>query len=138
MMHPPKNDFIVDAELLPYFELFLEEGKVRGIPMIIRRLHMSFVPKYPNPNTLAQCQYGLTPHITISREFWDWADAETREQVVFHEFGHCVFNRDHLNDSVVHSGQHIPRSLMQSTLFSGYYYTNFREYYVDELFGRSK
>jgi hypothetical protein len=110
------------------------EAHQRGIPMNIDNLIMRFTDDFNGTNTLAQCRYGQTPTIAIGIEFWNWADVATREQVVFHELAHCILGRKHLDDSIVYQGEHIPKSIMSTILFSEYYYKKFRMYYIDEMF----
>lgn len=133
----------IDEELKPYLDVFVSEGRSRGRNINIENLVMIFskLPEKDGNMTLGQCVYGVngnTPIIRIDTEFWKWAAPETREQVLFHEFGHCVLDRrGHIDDSTTVEGEIVPRSIMSTMLFSDYYYRKFRKYYVDELFAGS-
>lgn len=53
--------------------------------------------------------------IVIDRSYWGQVDRLEREYIIFHEFGHCILNRDHLDDrdgneecvSIMQSGQNL-------------------------------
>ncbi len=130
-----KRIYNIDPELAPHLEVFKAEAQQRGIPMNINNLIMKFTKKFDKTETLAQCQYGLVPTIVVGLEFWRYSDLKTREQVVFHELGHCILGRDHLDDSVNLGGYNIiPKSIMSTMLFSSTFYDHNRTYYIDELF----
>ena len=71
--------------------------------------------------------------VAVDQEAWAAADDAFRELIVFHELGHCVLDREHLDDdvngicvSIMNSGlSGCDISLENSTL---------REEYLDELF----
>jgi hypothetical protein len=73
-----------------------------------------------------------TPKITIKKSFWERSDIPTRELLIFHELGHCIFDRDH---RTTHRGSAFPVSIMEPTLFSSFFYVKYYSYYISELFG---
>lgn len=134
-MQEPKLIYSIDSEFAPHLEVFKAEAQQRGIPMNINNLVMRFTKAFDKSETLAQCQYGTTPTILVGLDFWNYSDPKTREQVIFHELGHCILGRGHLDDSVNLGGYNIiPKSIMSTLLFSTTYYDHNRTYYIDELF----
>lgn len=80
----------------------------------------------------ANCVWGSgTPELTIKRDFWVSASDVQREIIVFHEMGHCILNRDHL-DSRRADGT--PQSLMNTYAVTAREYKKARSYYIQELF----
>ena len=67
--------------------------------------------------------------INIDPEFWAIASDVEKEEVVFHELGHCILGRDH-EETVLEEG--IPKSIMFPYVFE-WEYQNYRSYYVAEL-----
>ena len=57
-----------------------------------------------------------------------------REAILFHELGHCILGRKHLEGTVVEDEYRIPTSLMTHKSVHGWTYHVRREYYVKELF----
>jgi len=54
--------------------------------------------------------------IRINKEFWDGYSYEQKEQLIYHELGHCVFNKGHDNTT----RDNCPHSIMRSYMFSEY------------------
>jgi hypothetical protein len=76
------------------------------------------------------------PILTIDRNFWKTADSGTKEQLVFHELGHCALGRLH-NDAVVNFlNIKVGVSIMHSYLDAvpTPLYIIEREHYLTELF----
>lgn len=73
--------------------------------------------------------------IWIDRHFWQTESYYAQEQLLFHELGHCVLGRPHL-DGLMALGEYInaPRSIMYSIPF-GYLpiYKEHRDFYLKEL-----
>jgi hypothetical protein len=74
--------------------------------------------------------------IQINPTHWKNYSLEQREQLIYHELGHCVFNRGH-NDRVMEANTNCPDSIMRSYMFSLYEINNcyVPEYshYMEEL-----
>ena len=54
-----------------------------------------------SPNVIGQCAHdpGTPTTVIIDKSYWDNASDLEKEFLVFHELGHCVLNRDHLDES---------------------------------------
>lgn len=89
-------------------------------------------------NELGSCQKELLGGkpvgvIKIRRGRWKEASQDSREQLIFHEIGHCLLNRSH-SDSLVRRGRYVmPKSIMSASRISDEVYKANRDYYVSEL-----
>jgi hypothetical protein len=79
--------------------------------------------------------------VRLNRTYWEgWYNAGRKselEQLMFHELGHCLLNKNH-NDSTVAPadsgpGTPIPVSIMNSFHVSASYYEFNYTYYINEL-----
>jgi len=104
----------VDAALWTYFDAFEKEGIKRGYNVDLSAAEITGEIRTISEDGVAgTCQFGThIHHVTIDKEFWDKADYNLREYVVFHELGHCALDRGHNNRafangncvSIMHSG----------------------------------
>jgi len=71
--------------------------------------------------------------IRINENNWEFLTEKQKEQLIFHELGHCVFDREH-NDNFDNG---CPESIMRSYMFSqseiNDCYNPFFDDYIDEL-----
>ena len=81
---------------------------------------------------VCEFQPGATPVITLSQAAWDTSNDAEREQLVFHELGHCVLQKRHVGGV---SAQGIPRSLMNPYRIDGSVYLQNKAYYLSTFFG---
>lgn len=82
---------------------------------------------------VGQCQKGFntTPVIVISKKYWIDLSEFEREELLYHEMGHCVLMRRHRDDT---DEMGIPKSLMYPYMLPEYVYRYYRNEYVSELF----
>ncbi len=126
----------VDDRLVYLFEAFEEEAEQRGVSINLDTIEGN-ISQIIDPGILGLCQYaqndGELNTITIDNRTWAESDSQFREFVVFHELGHCVLNRLHLDQQDM-SG--FCTSIMASgTANCERNYNEFtREEYLDELF----
>lgn len=86
----------------------------------------------PGHVTVGWCRRGFGKHkIMISEDHWKRYSESSREMLMFHELGHCVLGRGH-RDIVTPLDR--PVSIMNSVMFSDYFYEQDRDYYIEELF----
>lgn len=79
--------------------------------------------------------------IRINEYWWELLTDKQKEQLIFHELGHCVFDRKHynihtifqINKNIVLCPASIMRSFMFSELEIEYCYVPLRDYYLKEL-----
>lgn len=131
----PANDF-TDNSLESYYTTFENEAALRGITINLDDYNLiSRIEEIEEDGIAGTCQFNSqhSNRITIDKSFWDNANRDLREMVVFHELGHCVLYRSHNEDE---DQQSACLSIMNSGT-SGctvYYNDDNRDYYLDELF----
>lgn len=132
-------------EFAPYVQQFEALGAEYGRPvfvdnLIIRRVETQ--EEMGNPNAIGICltSPSRTPEIKILGRFWDKAPELAQEQVMFHELGHCVLNRPHVEYVLPCDGVYAQRfgtragSLMGKYQIPTIIYEVFRDQYLFELF----
>lgn len=116
-----------NPELMPVVGIVLHEGEVRGKYYSVDHIGFDYKPlKFP---VIAQCEKGLDRNIFVDPTYWMYND-EKREQVMAHELGHCLLNKDH--DDRYLTDHHA--SVMSTYLFSSWEFYSYRDYFYDELF----
>ncbi|MEM6320767.1 MAG: hypothetical protein AAF960_24080 [Bacteroidota bacterium] len=133
----------------PYFDLFEEEAKRRGVEDIFAETGITI--QFGDPSDL---QFGNSefiagycdivsspPIVNINESIWEILSERNKEIVIFHELGHCAFERQHLNEL-------LPNGELKSMMVGGDFdneagnkiinYSGFRRsYYLDELFNEA-
>jgi hypothetical protein len=75
--------------------------------------------------------------IKVNRNYWEKINEKQREQLIFHELGHCVLNKDHNNDIIDINGFSCPYSIMRSWAFDRFEiehcYNKDYQHYVRDL-----
>lgn len=124
----------ITSDFKPYVQDFIDEGKAVGKTIVIDNLSIHFIPALDG-SVIGECWdrgHGTTgiPSILISKEYWDYANDVERRVLLFHEMGHCVLWRDH-----VETWQPFGvTSIMYPYLEGWTMYTNNWAYYMHELF----
>jgi hypothetical protein len=128
------NTSFVDASFVLYLDIFQKEAILRDVDVNgeLSGLSVSFTSF--DQNIAGQCQVSKDVHrILVDSNYWKTATKLEREMLLFHELGHCILNRTHLDDK---TGKSICISIMRSS--SGTckmdYNENTRSEYLDELF----
>lgn len=135
----PGKRYEVDPGLEPYIAHFQEVSKNTKNPVKkIDNLTAKFVDFLP-PDTLGRCSLGIyMPMVTINRARWKEMDTVSREQVIFHELGHCILRREHDESGAKTThGIPIPKSLMSSQKFSSTTFSWNYLSYIKELFEKN-
>lgn len=128
-------DQLVDPELAIYFEMFAAEAQIRGYSIDWEAEAISARITDIEEDAVGQCLTftNNSRQINIDRTYWKRSDDMDREFLIFHELGHCLLGRPHLDESNA-SGTCI--SLMNSG--KGFCIKNYslitRSDYLDELF----
>ena len=125
--------YFVQSELQPFFDKFQEEGTARGKILDMKTVS-GVLGDLPSVNVLGRCEQStLNGTVTIDQAFWDKASYYEKEYVLFHELGHCVLDRRHLEDQRA-DGTCV--SIMQSGTGGCRmsYNAQTRSAYLDELF----
>ncbi|MCM2279899.1 MAG: hypothetical protein NDJ89_17630 [Oligoflexia bacterium] len=127
------RDPVLDVgEFAPYVERFETESQRNGVPVQVTDLIIRF-GQMLTPSERGACELasGATPIITIRQETWEKMDEAEREELLFHEMGHCVLRRTHRSDI---STKGVPSSIMNPYLIRGSVYLKNQAYYLRELF----
>lgn len=74
------------------------------------------------------------PYIVLRRKSWNYLTPVEREQLLFHELGHCILEREHDETKIEFRGRRIPTSIMYPHILDEIDYREDRERYIDELF----
>lgn len=138
-----------DPKLIPYLVKFESMAQQRGVSVDTSGVTVSLSEKLDTQAMIGRCiseaSTGRGISITILKSFWDSAiDDISREEIIFHELGHCTLGRTHdasvvAISSINGSFESFPRSIMNPVNLGITYYNNTsRNYYLGELFDRSK
>jgi hypothetical protein len=79
--------------------------------------------------------------VEIDESFWNESDYNEREELIFHELGHCVLNRRHSETMATHPEYNykFPNSIMYPYVFGHRsFYERFKEHYYQELINPEK
>ena len=126
----------VTPELRPFYVAFEEEAAERGLDIDLTLEEVTGnIVELGNMGILGICVRSDTEpnRVAVDEDGWRSASPAFKELIVFHELGHCVLNREHLDDaqggictSIMNSGlSGCDISLEDDVL---------REVYINELF----
>lgn len=128
----------IDASFSRYTDRFVYYAKSLGKPVNMNNVTISFsnslgrsADGYEILGTCMRSGYGV-PEVKINIERWSTADYYWREQLIFHELGHCVLGRDHTE---VKSAAGELASIM-NPFHLGESYKTYQADYIRELFTR--
>ena len=98
----PEITFVIDEPLEAYYERFIDEAYVRGIDVEYATYQVeATIGEITTPNVIGTCSLDQTHRhsIVLDRVYWRNATDLQREFLVFHELGHCVLGREHVDNS---------------------------------------
>ncbi len=127
----------VTPELRPFYIAFEEEAANRGFDINLTQEEVTGnIVQLGNMGVLGVCvRNDEAPNrVAVDQEAWASASQAFRELIVFHELGHCVLNREHLDNEDANG---ICVSIMNSGLSGcdiSLEQEKVREEYLDELF----
>lgn len=126
----------IDPRVAPYVTGFVKDASTFGMEIEPTSLIVR-VGATNRPDEIAYCLHGAgVPKIMISDTFLTYYERNGLsgdiEQVVYHELGHCLLGRSHLDTSA--NGR--PTSVMNTHHFSNGVYNQNRLAYLNELFTR--
>lgn len=120
------------GEFAPYVGHFEEQAASHGAPVKVQDLIIRY-GEMQNAQERAACELveGETPVILIRQDTWARMSEAEREELLFHEMGHCVLMRRHRPEI---KPEGIPASIMNPYMIRGAVYQENRDYYIRELF----
>lgn len=133
---------VIDAELLPYIQSFIEEGEKREVSDLTSELVANLVDKITVIESDA-CGVGVAPQfsdkefpqIEIEQSCWEGLNDKEKEFLVFHELGHAVLSRAHTDLTLPDGYRYKSMMCTGCPLIKSYgEETILRDYYIDELF----
>lgn len=127
----------VESEFQYYIDSFESYSGVKyeGSAIFVEQNVLSFYKK----DAIGVCIKHNTGNkeIKIDKEYWFLISNEAKEQLIFHELGHCALNRPHQEEilSVLLDDEiyNYPQSIMYPSNFGGVLYGLLRDYYIKEL-----
>lgn len=131
----------IEAEVLPYVSSFIKYGtNIVGNSFVMPQIDIgiggarymladSYNSRYI---TIGLCNPHIKPiNVVLDKIYWQDATDMEREQLVFHELGHCILKRmKHKNDEY----KGIPLSIMGEYAMEPDVYVKYRNEYILELF----
>lgn len=129
----------VDAPFQGFVNTFEQVSADEGHPLQINDLVVQF-GSTPTLNETGICEWAdnETPRITINQRIWNTLSDYDRQEVIFHELGHCVLKRIHQNSEMMAYGGtiQVAESIMYMYRISGTIYRDNIAHYHDELFSK--
>lgn len=122
--------YSVEKEFIPYVKSFEKDCNLK-VKIHIRFSDTGADALFLASNIIGYCWPIYPKFIHIDPEWWDRnLLSGRREELIYHELGHCVLNRMH--DNKIESG--IEKSLMSTNMFTNpYQYIVFKDKYIKEL-----
>ncbi len=120
----------IDAVFQPYVSAFTDQANSHGRDVFVGSLTIEFGSE-PS-DVLGKCQSGDGSVITINPNQWDYLSPVIRQVLIFHELGHCVLGRHHLDTNDGPNG--VPTSIMTTIMGKEVDYKANWDYYLTELF----
>lgn len=131
----------VDAPFIQFVNAFEQTAAAQGSSMNISDLIVSF-GSTPTMTETGVCEWAEneTPRITLNERIWANLAPEDRQEVMFHELGHCILRRIHQTSEIMAYGGavRIPESVMYPYRIQGSVYMDNQSQYDAELFQISK
>lgn len=133
----PKDEVIIDAQVMPYVEQFINDAHSYGVYELSDTSVILVDTLAVAGSSVGLCTVTLRGKtITILRSWWNMNDDKAREIVIYHEMGHCALGRmGHNNGQVTtQNGLIIPVSILNPNVINSNYFVEHRDAYLLELF----
>jgi hypothetical protein len=124
----------IDKEFQQFFNDFKIDAKKYNTFLHLAQLTISFVPSLQG-TIAAQC-FPRSNTIEVAADVWQTLSTSQKKSLIYHELGHCVLLRDHVEDGILFSDVSIcPVSIMYPTIDPMTdCFPKFKELYAEELF----
>jgi hypothetical protein len=138
----PHQEFLqVDTPFTDFVNNFEQVSAQEGQPLAITDLVVQFGDT-PTLNETGVCEWAdnTTPKITVNQRIWNTLNDYDKQEVVFHELGHCILKRVHQTSEIMayNNTVSIAESIMYPYRISGTIYRDNMTHYNNELFDTSK
>ncbi|MEQ8713708.1 MAG: hypothetical protein RIC80_11875 [Cyclobacteriaceae bacterium] len=128
IIHPNARDLV---------DLFIEEAGKRDVQLDLTGLRVEFTIEVEfNGSSFCGYAFSTSPNalIRISQPCWDRLTDYEKEILMFHELGHALLFRPHL-DAEYDNGSKVSMMHSDACCMYNQWTLNLRDYYIDELFG---
>lgn len=123
---------VVDPEFEPFIEIFRQEAAMRNID-VSEELEQISIAFGDTEHNAGLC-INYIDVIKINQELWEYKSFEKKENLIFHELGHCLLGRGH-RDAETDCNECLSYMRSNPGLCSvNSYSSKWRKYYIDELF----
>ena len=120
---------VIDAELLPYVNRFVDEAKLRGKTISLDNL----VAKLETQPTSCGLGFSNPPKVSIDKTCWNNLPDVPKELLIFHQLGQALLGRANDN-SKLPTGDYVSIMYENPIYLYNEYTPGKRTYYLDELF----
>ncbi len=131
----------VDAPFQDFVHSFETVSAQHGQPITVSDLVIQF-GSTPSLNETGVCEWAdnQTPKITVNERIWNTLNDYDKQEVIFHELGHCILKRVHQNtEMMAYNGTvQVAESIMYPYRISGTIYRDNITHYNDELLDPAK
>ncbi len=96
----PSSQGLKDNELKPFVNRFSVVVDTFGYKVQGKILQSRVIFGKTEPKNIAEC-YAVFNEIIINKESFDKLPIENKEELIFHELGHCVLNKLHIESGIM-------------------------------------
>ena len=134
----------IGVEFKPYLVDFLDDAYKGELPKDFAARLDSLTIKYGNTKGLGDNFVGFcdmnTTTVIVDYKAWNTFSTDGRQQLIDHELGHCLLERNHRNlySESEHPGYINPHSIMYPSVLSGDYYRENKVALREELFEKKR
>ncbi len=129
----------VDAPFQNFVNNFEQVSATEGQPLTINDLVIQF-GNTPTLNETGVCEWAdnETPKITVNERIWNTLNDYDKQEVIFHELGHCILKRIHQTSEIMAYSNtiQVAESIMYPYRISGTIYRDNMVHYNGELFSK--
>ncbi len=131
---PGSSQAIVDPAFVSYVQSFEADALHAHVALSTESISAQFGEvKAANQNGICNLGTDGSAFITINRTAWNQMSELGREQLIYHEMGHCLLKRGHRSDYRLDGS---PYSLMSKYSIDDRTYSQYRDSYKQELFSQ--
>ena len=130
--NPPVWDTAFDSSIKEFMAQAVERDKDINDRMQNLTVEFGVTATSEDPTAIGWCIWNddNTKNIIISQNYWNSTNVWGQREVLFHELGHCVLDREH-DTNMVHGR---PESIMYPDALDPNIFQQFYSSYMDELF----
>jgi len=131
----------IDSSFQTYVSNFEQAAADAGTPLTVSDLVLTFgATSSLNETGVCEWAENETPRIIVNQRIWNTLSDDDRQEVIFHELGHCVLRRVHQNgEMLAYNGTTtVPASVMYPYRISGIIYRDNIDHYHAELLDSGK